>query len=66
MSLQFLSILFIQISHDSQQSLAFSFQRLGRLPNILRTTVQKMSEFEVTSKISTKALEGIQDASVIN
>ena len=33
---------------------------------MLRTIVQKMSEFGVTSKISTKTLEGIQDASVIN
>lgn len=33
---------------------------------MLRTTVQKMSEFEVTNKVSTKTLEGIQDASVIN
>lgn len=28
--------------------------------------VQKMSGIEVTSKISTKTLEGTQDASVIN
>lgn len=47
-------------------SLVFPFQRLGRLPNVLRTIVQKMSESEVTGKISTKTLEGLQEASVIN
>lgn len=67
LSLQFLFIPLIQMSHDWQQCLGFfSFQRLGRLPNILRTIVQKMSKFEVTSKSPTKTLEGIQDASVIN
>lgn len=62
----FLSMLLIQMSHDQPQSLVFSFQSLGRLPNSLRTIVRKMSEFEVTSKTSTKALEGVQDARVIN
>lgn len=66
LSLQFLFIQLIQMSHDWQQCLVFSFQRLGRLPNILGTIVQKMSKFEVTSKSPTKTLEGIQDASVIN